>query len=303
MSKNINHILSVKQFDEEILESLFLSAEKMRHERSDLLKGQILSTLFYHPSTRTRLSFESAMLRLGGSVISTENAKEASSASKGEEIEDTIRTISTYADAIVIRDTEDDTVTRAASVSSVPIINAGDGGNEHPTQAILDLYTIKQELGRIDDIKIAMVGDLKNGRALRSLSLLIALYENISIVFISPPELAMKSDIKKYLDGHGVSYKETDDFEGNISDVDIVYMTRIPEKYLSKESRASGIKVKYIFTESHLDMIPKEGIVMHLLPRIDSISKKVDSSPKAAYFRQVGYGVEIRMAILKWLLT
>lgn len=303
MSKNGRHILSVKQFDRETLENLFLSAEDLRHEHNALLKGKILSTLFYHPSTRTRLSFESAMLRLGGSVISTENAKETSSASKGEDIEDTIRTISTYADAIVIRDTEDDTATRAASVSSVPIINAGDGGNEHPTQAILDLYTIKQELGRIDDIKIAMVGDLKNGRALRSLSLLLALCKNISIVFISPPELAMKPDIKTYLDDWGVSYKETDDFEGNISDVDIVYMTRIPEKYLGEESRMSGIKEKYIFTESHLGMISKEAIVMHLLPRIDSISKDVDSSPKAAYFRQAGYGVEVRMALLKWLLA
>jgi aspartate carbamoyltransferase catalytic subunit len=303
MSKNINHILSAKQFDRETLENLFLSAEDLRHERNDLLKGKILSTLFYHPSTRTRLSFESAMLRLGGSVISTENAKETSSASKGEDIEDTIRTVSTYADAIVIRDTEDDTATRAASVSSVPIINAGDGGNEHPTQAILDLYTIKQELGRIDDIKIAMVGDLKNGRALRSLSLLLALFKNISIVFISPPELAMKPDIKTYLDDRGVSYKETDDFEGNISDVDIVYMTRIPEKYLGEESRISGIKEKYIFTESHLGMISKEAIVIHLLPRIDSISKDVDSSPKAAYFRQAGYGVEVRMALLKWLFA
>lgn len=303
MSKNGRHILSIKQFDRETLENLFLSAEDLRHEHNGLLKGKILSTLFYHPSTRTRLSFESAMLRLGGSVISTENAKETSSASKGEDIEDTIRTISTYADAIVIRDTGDDTATRAASVSSVPIINAGDGGNEHPTQAILDLYTIKQELGRIDDIKIAMVGDLKNGRALRSLSLLLTLCKNISIVFISPPELAMKPDIKTYLNDRGVSYKETDDFEGNISDVDIVYMTRIPEKYLGEESRISGIKEKYIFTESHLDMISKEAIVMHLLPRIDSISKDVDSSPKAAYFRQAGYGVEVRMALLKWLLA
>lgn len=303
MDKKGRHILSVKQFDRETLENLFLSAENLRQERSDLLKGKILSTLFYHPSTRTRLSFESAMLRLGGSVISTENAKETSSASKGEDIEDTVRTVSAYADAIVIRDTEDDGVARGASVSSVPIINAGDGGNEHPTQAILDLYTIKQELDRIDGIKIAMVGDLKNGRTLRSLSLLLALCENISIVFISPPELAMRSDIKTHLDNRGVSYKETDDFEGNISDVDMVYMTRIPEKYLSEESRKSGVKEKYIFTESHLNMISKEAIVMHPLPRIDSISKNVDSSPQAAYFRQAGYGVEVRMALLKWLLT
>lgn len=303
MNENKRHILSAKQFDTKTLENLFLSAENLRHERNDILKGRILSTLFYHPSTRTRLSFESAMSRLGGSVISTENAKESSSASKGEDIEDTVRAVSTYADVVVIRDTEDHSIARAASVSLVPIINAGDGGNEHPTQAILDLYTIKQELGRIDNIKIAMIGDLKNGRALRSLSLLLALYKNISIVFISPPELAMKSDIKTYLDNRGVSYNETDDFEGGISDADVVYMTRIPEKYLSEESRVSGVKEKYIFNEYHLSLIPKDAIVMHLLPRIDSISKSVDISPKAAYFRQAGYGVEVRMALLKWLLA
>lgn len=303
MSTNPRHILSTKQFDKETLENLFLSSENLRGERGDLLKGKILSTLFYHPSTRTRLSFESAMLRLGGSVISTENAKESSSASKGEDIEDTVRAVSTHADVIVIRDTEEDTVIRATSVSSVPIINAGDGGNEHPTQAVLDLYTIKQELGRIDGIKIAMVGDLKNGRALRSLALLLTLYKNVSIVFISPTELAMKSDIKTYLDDRGIFYKETSDFEENISDADVVYMTRIPDKYLSEESRVGGIKREYIFTGSHLNLISNKAIVLHLLPRIDSISKEVDMSPKAAYFKQAGYGVEVRMALLKWLLT
>lgn len=303
MGKNTRHILSAKQFDKDTLEDLFLSAKKLRNERNDLLKGKILSTIFYHPSTRTRLSFESAMLRLGGSVISTENAKESSSASKGEDIEDTIRAIGAYADAIVIRDTDDDTVTRAASVSSVPIINAGDGGNEHPTQAVLDLYTIKQEFNKIDDIKIAMVGDLKNGRVLRSLSFLLALYKNVSIAFISPPELAMKSDVKAYLDECGISYKETDDLKGDISDADVVYMTRIPEKYLSEVSKASGIKERYIFTESHLNLTPEKAIIMHPLPRIDSISKEIDASPKAAYFRQAGYGVEVRMALLKRLLA
>lgn len=241
------------------------------------------------------------MVRLGGSVISTENAKESSAAAKGESIEDAVRVIGQYADAIVLRHPEDNTAKVASMVSPVPIINAGDGGNEHPTQGLLDLYTIQRERGSIDGMRIAIAGDIKNGRSVRSLCHLLGNYKNISVVFISPRDLAIKDDIKTHLTQSGVSYEETDDLANNIKDVDALYMMRIQAKHLTESD--PSIVNNFILTRTHADSMREGAIIMHPLPRVDSIPTDIDSSPKAVYFRQAGYGVDIRMAILKKLLS
>ena len=192
----MRHILESQQFDLKTLQQIFRSADSFEKNQSRPLKGKIMATLFYEPSTRTRFSFESAMIRLGGGVITTENAAVFSSAAKGETLEDTIRVVSYYADVIVLRHPERGASERAAAVSKVPIINGGDGAGQHPTQALLDLYTIQRELGKIDDITIVFVGDLKNGRAVRSLAYLLAKYRNIRIVFVSPKGLKIGEDFK-----------------------------------------------------------------------------------------------------------
>ena len=223
----MQHILESQQFDRAFLESLFQSATELEGKRDSYLKGKILASLFYEPSTRTRLSFESAMLRLGGSVLGTENAGEFSSAMKGETLEDTIRVIGRYADVIVLRHPQAGASDRAASVSPVPIINAGDGAGQHPTQALLDLYTINRERGSIDGARIACVGDLKNGRAVRSMVYLLAKFDDISFTFVSPPELAMQADIKEYLGRHKIPFTETADLEDAMRSSDVVYQTRL----------------------------------------------------------------------------
>ncbi|MEK6892682.1 MAG: aspartate carbamoyltransferase [Nanoarchaeota archaeon] len=219
----MKHLLESQQFDQKLLFHLFSQAELFRRNPAlKPLNGKTMATLFYEPSTRTRLSFESAMLRLGGQVISTENAKEFSSAVKGESIEDTARIVSAYADCIVIRHYEDGAAKKAASVSKVPIINAGDGKGQHPTQALLDIYTIFKEIGRIENIKIAMAGDLSSGRTVHSLSYLLGKFNSIEIIFVSPRNLKMKDEIKDYLSRHNVKFREEEDLNKVISEVDIV---------------------------------------------------------------------------------
>ncbi len=300
----MKHIVAVDQFDRAWLESLFAEADRLRSDREtlDLLRGKVLATLFYEPSTRTRLSFESAMVRLGGQVISTENAREFSSAIKGETVEDTIRIVSGYADAIVIRHFEMGAAARAAKVSPVPVINGGDGPGEHPTQALLDLYTIHNELGRIDDLRVALVGDLRFGRAARSLALLFRQTNNVELVFVAPDAVPMGDDVKDALDSAGVAWREERDLTTAMANVDVVYQTRIQRERFATPEEYAAARGIYVITPENMQGLPEHSIVMHPLPRVDEIHPDVDSDPRAAYFRQAHNGVFIRMALLHQLL-
>ena len=299
----MQHILESQQFDRAFLESLFQSATELEGKRDSYLKGKILASLFYEPSTRTRLSFESAMLRLGGSVLGTENAGEFSSAMKGETLEDTIRVIGRYADVIVLRHPQAGASDRAASVSPVPIINAGDGAGQHPTQALLDLYTINRERGSIDGARIACVGDLKNGRAVRSMVYLLAKFDDISFTFVSPPELAMQADIKEYLGRHKIPFTETADLEDAMRSSDVVYQTRLQKERFADKADAERFAGMYTITRALADTMKEGAIIMHPLPRVDEISLDTDSSPHAAYFKEAYYGLLTRMALLKHLFS
>jgi len=297
----VKHVVEVGQFNRDEVERLFAEANRLRllepGHRS--LAGRILATIFYEPSTRTRLSFESAMLRLGGQVISTENAREFSSAIKGESIEDTVRIVSGYADAIVIRHYEQGAAARAASVSRVPILNAGDGPGEHPTQALLDLYTIRHELGRMDGLRIALVGDLRFGRTARSLALLTCLTEDSELIFVSPPEVPMGNDIRRILDANSVKYRDETDLSGVLQDVDVVYQTRIQKERFATPEEYEAARGVYVLDQSSYDRLNPSAIVLHPLPRVDEISTDVDADPRSAYFRQAHNGVFIRMALLE----
>lgn len=298
----MRHVIESQQFDRASLEELFRIADNLEKKRATPLQGKLLASLFYEPSTRTRFSFESAMIRLGGNVLTTENAKEFSSAAKGETLEDTVRIINNYADIIVLRHYEAGASHRAAAVSEIPIVNAGDGAGQHPTQALLDLYTINREIGKIDGVKIAMVGDLKNGRTVRSLSYLLGKYPNVQVHFVSPLELKIGDDIKEYLERHRVSFEETEDLENVLPKVDVIYQTRIQKERFETSEEYNRHKGRYIITIDHAHQMKERGIIMHPLPRVDEIAPEVDASSKAVYFKQAKYGVLIRMAVLMKLL-
>ncbi len=299
------HILSVDQFDRTYLQNLFDHADRLRHlprsSQRSRLSTSILATVFYEPSTRTRLSFESAMARLGGSVLSVENANESSSATKGESIEDTARMLQGYADAVVMRHPEPGTPERASRVIDIPVINAGDGSREHPTQALLDLYTISNELGDIDNLNIAIVGDLKYGRAPRSLALLLCQTRGTQVTFLAPPAVPVGDDIKQALERNGVRYREATSFE-DIKDADVVYQTRIQRERFSDEESYERSRGYYVIDRSVMDTLKPNAIVLHPLPRVDEISPEVDDDPRAAWFRQAENGVYVRMALLDQLL-
>ena len=267
------------------------------------LSGQVMAALFYEPSTRTRLSFEAAMMRLGGWTMGTDNAREFSSTAKGETLEDTIRIVSGYADVIVLRHNEEGAAKRAAGVSSVPIINAGDGPGQHPTQALLDLYTIRQELSRIDGIRIALVGDLANGRTVRSLTYLLSKFKDIEIWFVAPPQVAMREDLKEHLTEHRIPWVETEDLDAVLPEVDVVYQTRIQKERFADPKDYLALKGIYRIDNRSLGLMRKYAIVMHPLPRVDEIAPEVDADPRAAYFRQAHNGLQIRMALLNLLLS
>lgn len=299
------HILSVDQFDRAYLLNLFRDATRIRQlprtAQRNRLPGQILATVFYEPSTRTRLSFETAMARLGGAVLTVENANESSSATKGESIEDTARMLQAYADAVVMRHPETGMPERASRVVSIPVINAGDGASEHPTQALLDLYTIQNELGQIDDLHIAIVGDLKYGRAPRSLAMLLRQTRGTRITFLAPPTVPVGDDIKQLLTEAGVSFQEASSFEA-ISDADVVYQTRIQRERFADQASYEESLGYYAIDRSVLDRLKPQAIILHPLPRVDEIDPAIDSDPRAAYFRQAENGVYIRMALLDQLL-
>jgi aspartate carbamoyltransferase catalytic subunit len=306
VGSRLRHVIESQQFSRSLLEELFTRSEEIKrepHKFMGRLNGQVMAALFYEPSTRTRLSFEAAMLRLGGQTMGTDNAREFSSAAKGETLEDTIRIVGGYADVIVIRHNEEGAARRAASVSSVPIINAGDGPGQHPTQALLDIYTIKDELNRVDGIKVAMVGDLANGRTVRSLTYLLSKFTEIKIWFVAPPAVSMRDDLKAHLDEHHVSWVETEDLESVLPEVDVVYMTRIQKERFADPDAYNAVKGIYRIDASSLALMRKYAIVMHPLPRIDEIAPEVDDDPRAAYFRQARNGLPVRMALLDRLLS
>ncbi|KAK1268024.1 hypothetical protein QJS04_geneDACA005028 [Acorus gramineus] len=304
----LNDVIEAQQFDRDLLNAIFeVACEMEKIEKNStgsmMLKGYLMATLFYEPSTRTRLSFESAMKRLGGEVLTTENAREFSSAAKGETLEDTIRTVEGYADIIVLRHFESGAAKRAALTANIPVINAGDGPGQHPTQALLDVYTIEREIGRLDGITLGLVGDLANGRTVRSLAYLIAKYQNVKIYFVAPEVVKMKDDIKEYLTSRGVEWEESADLMEVASKCDVVYQTRIQrERFGERVDLYEEARGKYIVDKYVLSVLQKHAIIMHPLPRLDEITVDVDSDPRAAYFRQAKNGLYIRMAILKLLL-
>ena len=304
---DLHHIIEAQQFDVPTLLRLIEKTQEMEKVVSgggtSQFHGQIMATLFYEPSTRTRFSFETAMHRLGGSVISTENAAEFSSVAKGETLEDTVRILNGYADVLVLRHYEVGSAKRAASVSRIPVINAGDGAGQHPTQALLDLYTIHKEIGSIDGLRIAMVGDLAQGRTVRSLAYLLSKFQNIRIYFVAPPLLKMKEDILDHLSEKQVWYTEETDLNNVLPEVNVVYQTRIQKERfgdrLADYEQCRGI---YVINSESLRRMKANAIVMHPLPRLDEIAMEVDSDPRAAYFRQAQNGLYVRMALLSMVL-
>ncbi len=297
------HLTSTKQLTRKDADAILSRAADMdkvleKKKADDRLHGKVLAALFYEPSTRTRLSFETAMLRLGGQVI-TADGFQFSSLYKGETIEDTIMMVSQYADIIAMRHPEQGSADRAASVSKVPFINAGDGPGQHPTQALLDLYTISKERGKVDGIKVAMVGDLKFGRTVHSLTYLLGLFKDIHFTYVSPQELKIPEKVTSFLKEKGLPYEETSDFAAAF-DCDVAYMTRIQKERFTDHSEYERLKHVYVLRADQLK--GKDVTVMHPLPRVGEIETDVDALPNAAYFRQARNGVPTRMAILEMLL-
>jgi len=299
-------ILSVDQFDRDKLTFIFSRAREMREmvQRiggADLLKGYVLACLFYEPSTRTSSSFIAAMERLGGSVIPITQGVQFSSVSKGETLADTVRTLEQYADAIVLRHPEIGSAKLAADYASVPVLNAGDGPGEHPTQALLDLFTIREELGRLDGLKVAMVGDLRYGRTVQSLTKLL-LHFDVSLRFVSPEILRLPLTTMNQVIDAGVDVRETHDVADVIQNADVLYVTRVQKERFSDLAQYEEVKNYYEITTELMEKAKDKMVVMHPLPRVGEIHYNVDKDPRAAYFRQVKNGMYIRMALLAAVL-
>jgi aspartate carbamoyltransferase catalytic subunit len=267
------------------------------------LRGRILATLFFEPSTRTRFSFEAAMQKLGGGVLSAEDARDNSSATKGESIGDTIRVVSGYADVIAIRHYEAGTAEEAARNSPVPIINAGDGVGEHPTQALADMYTIKKELGWLSGLRVVLVGDLLNGRTIHSLLPLLCLYKDVTIDLISPSQLRLPQQYREYLTKKGIPFREGDTLEGVIEQADVAYITRVQKERFASQEEYDAVRDAYVINAETANRMKPQAIIMHALPRVNEIAPDVDDNARAAYFRQAKNGLYIRMALLKYLLS
>lgn len=302
MALSFPHLTSALQLSRADIDLLLATAAKMetihKNGGTDLCRGKILAALFYEPSTRTRLSFETAMHRLGGSVISAEGIQ-FSSISKGETIEDTIRVIGGYADIIAMRHPEVGSADRAASVSPIPFINAGDGPGQHPTQALLDLYTIQKERGSIDGLHVAMVGDLKFGRTVHSLTQLLSLFPSVHFTFVAPAQLPMPQKVTAMLKEKGMTYTETTDLQEGLA-ADVLYMTRVQKERFTDPNEYEQLKLAYVLTGEHVK--GKNITVMHPLPRVGEIAEDVDTYAGAAFFREAHNGVPMRMALIAELL-
>ena len=301
----MRHVISPLDFSVEELDKLLdLAAgiEKNPAKYAHACDGKVLATLFYEPITRTRLSFESAMIHLGGQVLGFSSAA-SSSAAKGESVSDTIRMISCYADICAMRHPKEGAPTVATAVSSIPVINAGDGGHQHPTQTLTDLMTIRSLKGRLDHLTIGLCGDLKFGRTVHSLINALVRYSGISFVLISPEELRIPDYIREdVLDAKGVSYQEVERLEDVIGGLDLLYMTRVQRERFFNEEDYVRLKDFYILDKKKMSLAGKDMLVLHPLPRVNEISVEVDSDPRAAYFKQVQYGVYVRMALILTLL-
>ena len=301
----MRHLMSPLDFSVEELDHLLdlahdieLHPEKYAHA----CEGKKLATIFYEPSTRTRLSFEAAMLNLGGNVLGFSSAA-SSSASKGESVSDTIRMISCFADICAMRHPKEGAPMVASTVSSIPVINAGDGGHQHPSQTLADLLTIRSLKGRLDHFTIGLCGDLKFGRTVHSLVRALARYEGVNFIFISPEELKMPSYIKEeVLEANNIPYREVERLEDVMPDLDVLYMTRVQKERFFNEEDYVRLKDFYILNNQKMELAKDDMIVMHPLPRVNEISVEVDKDPRAAYFRQVQYGVYVRMALILTLL-
>jgi len=271
------------------------------NKESHLLAGKVLATLFYEPSTRTRLSFESAMVRLGGQVLSVADALKTSSAWKGESLEDTICTVQNYADVIALRHPERGAGERAAAVASVPVISGGDDANEHPTQALLDLLTVQRERGRIDGLTVALVGDHKHSRVTNSLMYGLANYK-VNVILVNPPELAIAPEVLTYVQGKGLKVEETSDLAAALKKTDVVYIFRIQKERFTDAQEYERVKGAYGINRAMLDASSRVITVMHPMPRVDELSTDVDTYPGACYFRQSFNGVLVRMALFALVL-
>jgi len=301
------HILTAEQFSKQELEKILSLAKKMetqfeQNSVEKVLQDKIVACVFFEPSTRTRLSFESAALRLGAGVISAENATVNSSASKGETIEDTARIVSGYADIIVMRHSHAKQVEAAAKVITKPIINAGDGANQHPTQALMDVYTIFHELKRLDNLNVVFVGDLINGRTLHSLVPLLSLYQGNKLYFVSPKSLRLPEDFKQKLKDKNIFFHESDTLEDCVKIADVIYMTRVQKERFVDLAEYERVKNTFILKPEHLAELKKDSIIMHPLPRVNEIDFSLDKDPRAAYFRQAQNGLYVRMAVLRYAM-
>jgi len=301
MSKK--NLISITDFSkEEYLKIMELSSQFEENPSQSLLKGKVIATLFFEPSTRTRLSFETAINRLGGKIIGFSDSN-SSSVSKGETLHDTIKMVSNYADLIIMRHPLEGSARYAAEVSDVPVINAGDGANQHPSQTLLDMYSIMKTQGRLDDINLFMVGDLKYGRTVHSLLMAMSQFKNPIFNFVAPPELAMPDEYKLYLSNMGIRYFEHLEFNDIINQADIIYMTRVQKERFIDPVEYEKVKNVYILKNEMLANTKPTVKILHPLPRINEIHTNVDSNPKAYYFTQARNGVFTRMAIISHLLN
>lgn len=301
----MKNLIDIKDLTVEEIDELIETAKDIianRDKYSEKCKGKILATLFFEPSTRTRLSFESAMLSLGGQTLGFSESSSSSTA-KGESVSDTIRTVSLYSDIIAMRHQKEGAPVVASSSSEVPVINAGDGGHNHPTQTLTDLLTIKREKGRLDNLTIGLCGDLKFGRTVHSLITAMSRYKNIKFVLISPDELKIPDYIKtEVLDKNNIEWVETKDIEEYIDKLDILYMTRVQKERFFNEADYIRLKDYYILNKEKLQKARKDLSVLHPLPRVNEIAKEVDDDPRACYFKQVANGRFIRMALILKML-
>jgi aspartate carbamoyltransferase catalytic subunit len=296
----MRHLIAIEDLSlKEIDEILNLTDEIIQNRKryAEVMHGKKLATLFFEPSTRTRLSFEAAMLELGGNVLGFATA-ESSSAAKGESVSDTVRTVACYADIIAMRHPKEGAPAAAISRSKVPIINAGDGGHNHPTQTLTDLTTIRRDKGRLDHMVVGLCGDLKFGRTVHSLITAMSRYEGVEFVLISPPELVIPDYLKRTLNQRGASWREVQSFEDVMDQLDVLYMTRVQKERFFSEADYVRLKDSYILTPEKLVTAKRDLIILHPLPRVNEISHRVDDDPRARYFEQVENGKFVRMALI-----
>jgi aspartate carbamoyltransferase catalytic subunit len=296
-------IISIRDFTRAELDHILSVADQMEplaRRGSDMLKGKIMATLFFEPSTRTKLSFESAMYRLGGTNIGFAEPG-ATSVQKGENLSDTVRVVESYADVLVVRHPLEGASRLASEFARIPVINAGSGSEEHPTQAILDVYTMKRECNSIDGLKVAMIGDLRYGRTVHSLAYALSLYSNVKLFLVSPDLLRMRREVLEDI-GRSIEVEEERDLRKVLSEVDVIYMTRIQKERFADPAEYEAVRGSYRLTQADLEGAKKNAIVMHPLPRVDEVDADVDDTPHARYFQQVWYGLLVRMGLLALIL-